>query len=394
MTRPWRRAAPLALAALGLAALAAGCGSTPGRTPAGQRPALTQLSAATSLAAPDGTWAAIPMGTTGPNLFWQLFLLPAADGSWSLRTPPDIATNGAVILAWQGGSGPDSGTLVTGIRPSLYLSFSPVTTTGNGGRSWTTLPPAAGLADVPDALAAGPGGQLAARSQDHSVSTASTAPGSTGWVTLTSQRALAATPAGRGCALAALTAVAYTPAGIPLLGATCDRAGTAGIFSYTDGTWRPTGPALPAELAGQHIQVLRLTRTGSTDTALLEAGSGSSATLLSAWASDGARHWTLSPALRLGGTQPVSASFGGSGATAVVLSGGHGQILAGPTASWQPLPALPAGRAVALALPGGGATDALAADGSTLTVWKLTASPARWIRAQVIKVPIQYGSSS
>ena len=86
------------------------------------------------------------------------------------------------------------------------------------------------------------------------------------------QPALAATPVGRGCALAALTAVAYTPAGTPLLGGTCDRAGTAGIFSYADGTWQLTGPALPATLAGQRIQVLRLTRTGSTDTALLEAG--------------------------------------------------------------------------------------------------------------------------
>jgi hypothetical protein len=389
MTRSWRLAAALALAAL-----AAGCASTPARTPAAQHQAPAQLSAAASLATPGGTWAVIPMGATGPNLFWQLFLLPATGGSWSLQTPPDIATNGALILAPQGGTGPGAGTLVTGIRPSLDLSFSPVTTTRDDGLSWATLPPAAGLADTPDALAAGPGGQLAALGQDHQVSTASTTPGGTSWVTLTSQHALAATPAGRGCALAALTAVAYTPAGTPLLGGTCDRAGTAGIFSHTGRTWQLTGPVLPAALAGQHIQVLRLTRTGSTDTALLQAGSGSSATLLAAWAGGSAGRWTLSPALHLRGTQPVSASFSASGATAVVLTGDRGEILAGPTASWQPLPALPAGHAVTLALPADGHTDALAADGNTLTAWQLTAGPARWARTQIIKVPIQYGSSS
>src|ERR1700731_5445930 len=122
MSRSWRMAAVLALAAV-----TAGCASTPGQTPAAQHPAPTQLSAATSLTSPAGTWAAIPMGATGPDLFWQLFLLPAAGGPWSLQTPPDIATNGALVLASPSGSGPGSGTLIAGIRPSLDLSFSPVT---------------------------------------------------------------------------------------------------------------------------------------------------------------------------------------------------------------------------------------------------------------------------
>jgi hypothetical protein len=385
----WRAAAALAVTVM-----AAGCASTPSTAAAPQPQAPAQLSAATSLTYQGHTWAAIPMGTTGPNQFWQLFLLTGPGGRWSLKTPPDIATNGALILASQNGTGRSAGTLITGVRPSLDLTFSPVTATTNGGGTWTTLPPDAGLADVPDALAAS-GGQLIALGEDQQVSNASTDSGSSSWTTLTSRRTLAATPAGRDCGLAGLTAVAYTPGGTPLLGGTCARAGTAGIFAYAGGTWQMVGPALPGALASQHIQVLRLTRTGSTDTALLQAGTGSSATLVAAWASDNARHWAVSAALRLGGAQPVSASFGNSGETAVTLTGNRGEILAGPGAAWRQLPALPPGRTVTLALPATGTTEALAADGSTMTAWQLVTGPAaKWGRPQVVKVPIEYGSSS
>jgi hypothetical protein len=397
-------ALPLVLLAVVL--LAAGCGNT--ASPAAARPtAAVQLSAATSLASADGgSWATIPMGGTGPNLFWQLFALPTAGGRWSLRTPPAIATNGALVLATPGQA------LVVGIRPSLDLSFSPVTSTSDGGRDWTTIPPDPGLANVPDALAAAPDGSLIALDLDQRVSAASA--GSAAWSTLTSRPAVAATPAGRDCDLTAFTAAAYTPAGTPLLGGTCGKAGVAAIFADSSGAWHLTGPALPAALAAAHVQVLRLTRTGSGSgsgsvvAALLEASSGASAALVSAWTTDGARQWTVSPVLPLGGASPVSASFGATGAIAVVLSGDRGEILDGPHAAWQPLPSLPPARSITLALPtaadlgsgggggsgGSGATDALAADGSTLTVWRLGAGPARWSKVQVIDVPIQYGSSS
>ena len=394
MTSRGTATAGRAAAVLAVAALAAGCASTPGPAAAPQPQAPAALSAATSLTVPGGTWAAIPMGTTGPNLFWQLFLLPEPAVRWSLQTPPDIATNGALILAAQDGSGQNAGTLITGVRPAVDLTFSPVTATRDEGRSWATLPPDPGLVGVPDALAASPGGQLIALGQDQQVRTASTASGSASWAAVTSQRALAATPAGRSCLLTGLTAAAYTPGGIPLLGGTCTRVGTAGVFADAGGTWHLTGPALPAALASQPIQVLRLTRTGRTDTALLEAGTGPSACLIAAWASDNARQWTLSPALRLGHAQPVSASFSAAGATAVVLTGDRAEILPGPGASWQPLPALPPGRTVTLALPAADTTDALAADGSTLTAWQLASRPARWDKTQIITVPIQYGSSS
>jgi hypothetical protein len=77
-----------------------------------------------------------------------------------------------------------------------------------------------------------------------------------------------------------------------------------------------------------------------------------------------------------------------------VLSGGRGVTADGTGAAWRVLPALPTGQAVVLALPAPGTTDLLAAAGSMLTAWQLTGQPARWIRTQAIKVPIQYGSSS
>jgi len=386
MTRP---VAGWAIAVLTVALVMAGCGGGAAR-PAATRapaPASATLSLATSLSAAGTTWATIPMGApSGPNEFWQLFTLTSPSGNWSLRTPGGVATNGALVLAAQGRQ-----TLTAGVRPSLDLGFSPVTTTRDGGGTWSSLPPEPGFANVPDALATAAGGQFAALGQNQAVQVTSAQQAS--WTALTTRKALAATAAGRQCALAGLTAVAYTPAGSPLLAGTCGRTGTAGIFTEQDGTWQLAGPALPAALSGRPVRVLRLSQAGDRDVALLQAGTGTSASLLAAWTGDG-RTWTLSQPLGLSGSHPVSASSGPDGAAAVVLSGGRGVTVSGPGAPWQQLPSLPPGLAVVLALPAPGRTDLLAAAGSMLTVWQLTGQPARWTRTQSVKVPIQYGSSS
>jgi hypothetical protein len=101
---------------------------------------------------------------SGPNQFWQLFTLSGPAGHWSLRTPPGIATNGALVLAGTGRQ-----TLITGIRPSQDLGFSPVTATRDGGGTWSSLPPEPGFADVPDALAAAPDGRLIALNVNQTV---------------------------------------------------------------------------------------------------------------------------------------------------------------------------------------------------------------------------------
>ena len=204
---------------------------------------------------------------------------------------------------------------------------------------------------------------------------------------------LAAAPAARACALTGLTAAAYTAAGSPMLAGTCSRASTVGIFGYADGTWHHSAPSLPASLAGQRVRVLRLSRAGPGDVALLEAGTGPSASLLAAWSSDGGRQWRVSPAFRLGAAYAESVSVGAGGAAAVVLSGHRGVTLAGPGASWRALPSLPAGRTVTLALRAAGTAEALVAGGGSLTVWQLRPGAAGWARTQAITVPIQYGSS-
>jgi hypothetical protein len=382
-----RLAAALALAA---AALAAGCGS-PGPAasgPAAEAPPGGAPFLATSLVTGAGTWAVVVMGgsVAAHNNFWQLFARPAGSSTWQLATPPGTADNGGLVLADAGGS------LITGFRPSQYLTYTPLTLTSDGGRAWSSTGPLdAALANVPDALAAAPGsGTLLALLTDGTAELAG--PGYTSWTTLATRRSLAATAAGRRCGLQDLTAAAFAPAGTPLLGGTCGRPGTAGIFADTGGTWHAAGPGLPAALAGQPVQVLRLTSTAGSTVALLEAGTGSGASLFAAWSADGGSHWTLSPPLPLRGAGLTSASFGPGGSAAVITAANRGQIITGAGASWLPLPPLPPGTATLAPGPAGMA-DALAVHGGTLAVWQHIPGGTTWAKVQVVNVPIPYGSS-
>jgi hypothetical protein len=388
MNRPARPAAALALAA---AALLTGCGSpaphVPG--PAAEAPPGGTTFLATSLVTAAGTWAVAVMGgsVAQENNFWQLFARPAGSPLWKLVTPPGTPDNGGLVLAGAGGS------LITGFRPSQYLTFTPLTITRNAGQAWSSTGPLDGaLADVPDALSvASATGNLLALLTDGTAELA--APGYTTWTAIATQRSLAATSPGRRCGLQNLTAAAFSPSGQPLLGGTCSHPGTAGIFAAAGGTWHAAGPALPAALASQPVRVLRLTSTASSTIALLAAGTGPAASLLAAWSSDNGSHWILSPPLRLNGAALSSASFGPSDTTAVVLNGSRGQTVAGPGAPWRELPALPPGTATLAAGPAG-ALQALAVDRTKMTVWQLAPGSPAWARAQTINVPVQFGSSS
>jgi len=138
--------------------------------------------------------------------------------------------------------------------------------------------------------------------------------------------------------------------------------------------------------------VLRLTSTASGDTALLQAGPGATASLLAAWSVDGT-HWTVSAPLSSGTGQVLASGTGSGGSVWVLLTGGRAEVVAGPGASWRALPPVPRDTAAVAAGPGSGAFDALAVSGGTLTVYRLTPAGA-WDQAQVINVPLQYGSSS
>jgi hypothetical protein len=74
----------------------------------------------------------------------------------------------------------------------------------------------------------------------------------------------------------------------------------------------------------------------------------------------------------------------------VLLGGGRAETIDGPGASWRARPTVPTGTQV-LAPGPGGSWDALAVSRSKLTVWRL--SGAAWVKAQLINVPIVYGSS-
>jgi hypothetical protein len=386
-----RAARPAAALALAVAALLAGCGSpapaAPG--PSAEAPPGGAAFLATSTVTAAGTWAVAVMG--GPaaeeNNFWQLFVRPAGTSRWKLVTPPGTPDNGGLVLAGA------SGSLITGFRPSQYLTFTPLTITLNAGQAWSSTGPLDGaLADVPDALAAASAtGNLLALLTDGTADLAG--PGYTSWTTLATRQSLAATAPGRRCGLQNLTAAAFASPATPMLAGTCSHPGTAGIFASTGGTWHAAGPPLPAALATQPVHVRRLTSTASGTIALLAAGTGPAATLLAAWSSDGGSHWTLSPPLRLNDAALSSASFGPGDTAAIVLTGSRGETIAGPGAGWRALPALPPGTATLAPGPAGG-FDALAAGSTTMTIWQLAPGSPAWAKAQSINVPIQLGSSS
>jgi hypothetical protein len=387
-----RRAPAIAGCATAAAAvLVAGCGSAPAHREADSGSVVPAASMDTSLASASGTWATVVMGGSAAqhNNFWQLFIRPAGTGTWKLVTPPGTADNGGLVLAT--GSGLSA---ISAFRPSQDLTFTPLIQTSDGGQAWTALSPlGAPLASTPAALAVEPAGsgQLLALTTTGTAEQASSM--ATKWTTLATTRTLAATPAGRQCGLRALTAADYLPSGVPLLAGVCARTGVAGIFADRDGSWQAAGPTVPRTLAGQDLTVLRLLSAGNQTVALLQAGSGRATSLLAAWSDPAVGQWTISPALKLHGSELASASFGPGGSVAAITASGTAEVITSSARSWRRLPTLPPGTAT-LALSAVGPTDALAVNASTLTVWQLATGGLEWTRAQVISVPIEYGSSS
>jgi hypothetical protein len=386
---------PVAAGALLAAALLAGCGAVAAAPHAARLPSSATPSLATSEASATETWAVVVMGgsSAAHNNFWQLFTRSAKAARWTLATPPGVADNGGLSVADVG-----PGSLVTAVRPSQDLTFTPLSASRDEGVHWSQgglL--SASLANSPDAFAGAPGGRLIALTRRGDAQVAAHA-GAT-WASLASERSVAASPAGRACGLARLTAAAFSSTGAPLLAGQCTQPGTVGIFASGGGTWRATGPALPPSLARRDTEVLGLASTDGATAALLQAGSGAAASLVTAWSADG-RHWRLSAPFGLRGLAVRSAAFGVGGATGVTLTGGAGAVaVAGPGAAWRSLPPLPAGAtggpaaAATLAAGPGSGFEALIAHGGQLSVWQLTAGGTGWEQVQVIKVAIPYGSS-
>jgi hypothetical protein len=384
MTLPSRTPRVL-VGVLAVAAALAGCASASSPVePTAPTPAAAAPLATSMTTAKGEDWAIVAMGgsAAAENLFWELLTRQPGSGQWKLVTPPGVADNGGLVAADSGGS------VSVAFEPSQDLVFSPLAQTGDGGRTWGTGLLNASVATVPDALAAD-GTAMLALLNNGAIDQATTGKAASGdWAQLAAPGAVAASPAARGCQVTGLTAVAYTPSGTPLAAASCARPGIAGIFARAAGTWQASGPAVPG---GQPVRVVRLSQTPTGDTALLREGASADASLLAAWTGNGTR-WTVSPSLPLHGGQVKASGTGPGGALWVLLSGDRAQVLAGPGAAWRELPPPPSGTA-ALAAGPGGSYDALAVSGARLTIYRLT-SAGSWASAQVISVPIQYGSSS
>lgn len=401
MSAQWRvarhpapRLAALALA-VASALLVAGCGSKPAATSSRglAQDAVSGGSLATSVSSAGGTsWAIVQMGGSAATFdnFWELFVRPAGAASWKLATPAGVASNGGLVMAATGAA-----SLVTGFLPSQDLRFSPLAATADAGTQWSQnalLSP--GLGDVPDALAGSSGGRLIALTDTGDVETSTTL-GAT-WERLTTQQSLADSPAGHTCDVQALTGAAWTPDGSPVVAASCGKAGVAGIFTYSAGAWRLAGPALPAGLSQDSVDVAALATTGTKTTAILAARTGTGTSLLAAWSADGGTHWQLSPAL----PAPAQATTAGKpslsiwadGSAGLVLPDGSGAVIGWQSAGWRALPSLPA-RTATLALGPSGELQALSVRAGTMTVWQLDAGSSHWTLGQAVGAAIPYGSS-
>ncbi len=189
------------------------------------------------------------------------------------------------------------------------------------------------------------------------------------------------------------------------MAASCATAGVAGIFAYSAGAWRLAGPALPAALSRDAVDVLGLATTGTRTTAILAASTPAGTSVLAAWSADGGAHWRLSPALaapvlatpvpaRTAASKP-SVSIWADGSAGLVLSAANshtGAIIGWQAAGWRALPPLPA-RTATLAMGPGGQPQALTASNDTMTAWQLAAGSRQWAPAQTVRVTIPYGSS-
>ena len=321
------------------------------------------------------------------NNFWQLFVRPAGTSSWRLATPPGVASNGGLVLA---GLPARVGAGRVPAQPGPVLL--PARHHQRRRQSLVTRPARRRAGRRPRRPGRCPGQRAPARPAHRRHQPRSQA--------LAAQAGPRWPPAGRsppprpepGAGWSASPRPRSARPGIPCWRAGCGRPGIAGHL-------RPHRPdvaahraPLPAAYAHQAVTVLRLTTTGRTTTALLAAGTGPAERLLAAWSADGGTHWALSPPLPLNGATLTSVSSGPASSLAITLTHRRAAVITGSTDSWQQFPVLPPGTATLAPGPSGG-WNALAVHGTQLTIWQAAPGAQAWARTQVIKVPVQFGSS-
>ncbi len=338
-------------------------------------------------------WADIAAGHLDQpaNTFWQLLVLPAGNARWSLVTPPGVADNGGLVSVQSGA------TLLTGFEPSALIHFSPLAATSDAGTHWSQGILSRALTDVPDALAASGDGDIAALIGKTGTSVVTSSGGlSPSWRPGVTIKELAASSAGRSCGVSALTALAYSPSGRLLVGATCDRPGKVGVFAASGSGWRLVGPTLPVGENDATTNVLRLRAGDNEVSALLAAHSTGGTALLGARFTD-STSWSTPSLLALAPTERLVSSGLSADGGLVVLLNDKGRTLIEVSGigsgGWAGLPT-PAARTAVIAFDASGNMDAIAVNGSKLNVFRLDTGSFSWYSIQSIQVPIQYGSSS
>ncbi|HTT92932.1 MAG TPA: hypothetical protein VMF65_25485 [Acidimicrobiales bacterium] len=404
---PHRAGRRAAVAGTGLATLIFGLGgaSSAGAQAGGAGAAGPAFSTplATSVQAGGGTWATVAMGNLKQplNTFWQLMFRPDGSSTWSDRVEATaVATNGGLVMA------AGANALVVGVRPSNDLTFSPLISTTNAGRSWSNGLLDQGLASRPRALALGPGGRALAVVEGRGGAEVVRGTGNlSSWQPLATTRALASAPAGRACSPSAITSVGFLSS-TAVIGSSCQRPGEAGIFMENGHSWKLSGPNLASRAGRAEVLGLMPAQGGLATllglTAAARGVTGAPATgpsLVAAWAGSNGK-WRTSAPLGLGNNGRLvsfgAASAAGDGIFALTASPDGRMELAvtsGPRPVWEHFPAPPQTTATVAFLPGG-TIDALAVHNVVLTVWALSSGSSAWVKRQVLDVPVQFGSSS
>lgn len=401
---PWpghRRAiAPVrvgkALVAVALTAILASCTSTTPATPAtppiADAPPTAPLVSA--YAGPTATWAVVAMGHLDDplNTFWQLLALPLGSATWSLATPPGVASNGGLVTAVD-----PSGTVTAGFEPSLDLRFSPLAQSTDGGGSWVPGVLPGGLDLAPDALASSGTGRYLALLRNRQDEVVANGGDLATWTTVVTLSTLSADRALSRCGIESLTAVTIAADGSDEVGGSCSTGNEIGILASDAGAWKPVGPSLTGNPVGP-TQVLRLVATPAGTAALVSVGRGGSRRLLALWSGSGLGNWSVSAPLPLPRASIVSTATGPDGSLVVNTATASGRLSAwsiGPTtgtthSAWQQLATPPAGTSAVVVTPSG-QLDAFIVHQSTLDVDTLVS--AGWQHTQTLEVAIQYGSS-
>jgi hypothetical protein len=341
---------------------------------------------ATSLTSAAGEWAIVPMGHLSDHLntFWQLLNRPRSAPTWHDVTAFGIATNGGLVMA---SSGPS---LLVGTLPSHLLHFSALASTASAGKTWTAAPPVAPLAANTSALSEGAGERLALVDSGHSTRVIAATSAQSPWRTLVTQTELANTPGGRSCELTRLSAVLALQ-DTPFIGGACRRAGVVGLFSRAATSWRLVTMRLPASLRAGTTNVLGTFGAPSATLVLLAVATHGTTRLAIARQTTSTR-WIVTAGPALAGSSITS--IGESAHGLFVLSASKHVIhlqVSGATDSWTSLPAPPAGTAT-VAFGPSTPVQALAVNRSILTVYDLS-STQKWLSAQTLNVPLEYGSS-